>query len=1108
VGCGPWRSAGALARAFGIALAALLVLPLQSAARERRQLGQPLYTIETEHFRINYHAGVEHVARRAGGMLEELYARYTQDYRLVLPRKTEVLVTSTEDNENSFASANTNLIAIAANDFGIDWFLRGSGNYLRDVVAHEFAHIVSITSGMKAPPWLLGVQVGRFTHPNDYDGGEGEIAEIMHIFPFENLPPWFSEGIAQYESARMGGDRWDTHRDMIMRTLTLSGRLLSWDHMAVFSGRGDDYEKTYNHGFSLVEYIAEKYGHGALVTILHEGGRMLRVNFDRAVKQSLGISARSLCREWKASLEARYRRQVDSLGAQVFGRKINKDGWDNRFPRFSPDGGRLYFISNGKSDFSYEKTFLYSYSFADTLKEDKRIRREALPVSRFYDIHDSLRLVVFPSVKSARSTVPFREGGGRRFDVFIDSLPPEKEPSFLKALFTRDTERRLTRRQSLFAASFSPSGNRLAVTQHRCDRFYLCVMDTAEGALPRIVYPDTADSQNAIQTIYSVDWSPDGRRIALSYVKGWGDRKVGIYDTLDRTFRTIGDTPGDERDPRFSPDGRRLYFASDRTGIFNIYRCSLDSGTVERVTNVSGGAFMPDISPDERRLAYVNYDKDGYGVYLLDSMRALAPVAADSLAPPPDTAPAAAQAVLSAPERYNRFPRQFLMVPTLLSEQAVTERDDPYAGEDVFKAGLVFYLFDPFSWVRGNEIGGYFLVEPDKIFRFFDAKTTINPEVDWDLGLFGSTEYLPFRVDAEYLMRSIAGEDVYLDNNGERLHLLYNLSPRVFNLWATKSLGDFSNVPLNVHAVASYNWYRIHLFLEEYSRSAFTYTAAKGYRLGTYLTLVKKNTDRLFWVAPRGLALKVAYDFCEQRLQNDEERFDDQWLVNYDYYSYHQVSGSMQFGWKMPWSRRERLYCALSATAVEPTQSTADALRSRGKSPTIPSFYEPVAWLPGYAFYYRDYVPRQANTGQDSIVDTVLISGNAVATINASFRFPLWPRSIDRKLGFIYFDNIYAAVNARAGAGWYHPSDMLRYRRSDWITTIGAELRLETFTFNRYPMAVSLRWDRGLDRPEPIGGDRFTLSIGFTFEDWEMLERPDYYAAPVDARAPVGSSLR
>jgi len=81
---------------------------------------------------------------------------------------------------------------------------------------------------------------------------------------------------------------------MILRTLTLSNKLNSWDHMQVMTGKEDDYEKTYDHGFSLVAYIANHYGYNKIVSLLRENAIVYRLGFDASVKAVLGISARTL----------------------------------------------------------------------------------------------------------------------------------------------------------------------------------------------------------------------------------------------------------------------------------------------------------------------------------------------------------------------------------------------------------------------------------------------------------------------------------------------------------------------------------------------------------------------------------------------------------------------------------------------------------------------------------------------------------------------------------------------------------------------------------------------------------------------------------------------
>ncbi|MBD3321572.1 MAG: hypothetical protein GF350_10810, partial [Chitinivibrionales bacterium] len=574
----------------------------------------PIYTIESNHFIIHYTEELKPVAQRTANILEELYSIYRDTYDLTLPEKTDVLIAN-DVGGNGWAMDIANTFLLSPNAF--DFNLRGTHNWLRDVITHEYAHIVSITASHKMSSVIPYFQFGLFSHPN-----ESERVEGLHIYPLEILPPWFFEGIAQYESSRFGSDRWDSHRDMIVRTLTLSGMLLPYDHMYVFAGRGDDYEKTYNHGFSLVKYIAETRGYDKIVSILRESSRFGRVNFDRSIKKVLGISARDLYDEWKQSLEKKYTKQIESIGKQVFGEKINTKGYDNYWPRFSPDESKIYFISN--NDYEYSLRSLYSYTLADTVEEDKRIKREMGSVKSFYSICDTNGLIAFSSVKSRKSTLPMNRGASRVPDIFIDTLPPE-EKKF--GLFHK-TERQITEKQGMMAATFSPQGDMLAYVRYNNEKNCLCIGDTT-GKNITYIYPDPGRPELKIQKIFSLDWSPDGHSIAVSYIDDT-DRKIGIYDTASHEFNVVCDTRHDERDPRFSHDGKTLYFSSDRTGIYNIYRYTFETQSLQRITNVSGGAFAPDISQDETKLVYANYDKDGYGIYLIDSIEIVEKLSPDS----------------------------------------------------------------------------------------------------------------------------------------------------------------------------------------------------------------------------------------------------------------------------------------------------------------------------------------------------------------------------------------------------------------------------------------------------------------------------------------------
>lgn len=1070
--------------------------------------GQKWYVTETPHFRITYHKGIEGTAKEIGDILEGLHGIFSEKYLVNLPSKTEVVV-AYETVPNGFAYPSFNMIKYIIP--GPDWLDRNTGDWLENVVAHEYAHIVSIWISRRLPSWMPYGQIGYFSHPNNTvdSTGPGLRFEIHRLLPQDVLPPWFTEGIAQYESSKHGSDRWGANRDMILRTLALSDKLLSWDEMSVFRGRGDRYELVYNHGFSLVKYIAEEYGEDKLEALLREAARPYRLDFDHTFKEVLGISGRELYAAWTKELKLRYTAQVDSLGEQVYGRKINKKGFNNVNPRFSPDNKKVYFQSNGKSD-SYRTSFM-SYSLSDTVEKDKRVKPEPLGVRGRYDIHDSSGHVAFLSSKSRKSQLAASRGGARLPDVFIDTLPKDKKE--FEDLF-RKTERQVTEKANVHAVAFSPTGDCLAAAHHTiADESYLALMDTAGEPIRRL-YPPKGDTTHRIRRVFSMDWSPDGRRIAVGFLDRTHN-KVGIYDTLEKRFTVVCDTEHDERDPRFGPDGRHLYFCSDRTGIFNVYRCELATGRLERVTNVSGGAFMPDISGDGATLVYTNYDADGYGVYLLDSLRTLAVVDSGTAQKEHEAIPAKTHSVsFTAPRHYRRLPRKFALIPSLFAEQLLTESDNAFRGETALKAGATFFVFEPLALDGiGNEFGGYLLLEPHKIRDFVDlGKGGLGVGVNYDMGAFARTGALPLDVSFDMNLRGIAGEDkVYFEEYEELSTMPYEVTLKDMNLVLTHAFGGDPMAPsagLQLHGMASLNSYKVYLdasnFPYPYNHGDLWYHPARGNRLSLFGTLLDVPYTATGAISPKGWYAKLKYDFWNQKLMKEEHGItveeNGAIKVNYDPYRFHEGRVSLKHGRRTPWYRKHDLYLEYDVTGIKLTGSTEERLRKRGLPEHLPSFFEPVAWVPGYAYLFRDTLAKA--DGTDSLVyDTVLVSGDLVMQGKFSYRFPLWPRPIARKLGWIFLDNVYGCVNVSAGAAWDDPRDFVEFKRDDWLVSAGGELRLEALSFSNFPFYLSFRFDKGLDMEPPVGGWHLALSIGTSFDNWEYITIPDYHAPTGRARA-------
>ena len=99
------------------------------------------------------------------------------------------------------------------------------------------------------------------------------------------------------------------------------------------------------------------------------------------------------------------------------------------------------------------------------------------------------------------------------------------------------------------------------------------------------------------------DVAPDGRIVFQSYRDGQFHIWTSDADGGDPTQLTSGRY--DDREPRWSPDGRHVVFASDRTGSYDIWSVEVASGELMRWTDGAGQEVTPSWSPDGRRVVYV-----------------------------------------------------------------------------------------------------------------------------------------------------------------------------------------------------------------------------------------------------------------------------------------------------------------------------------------------------------------------------------------------------------------------------------------------------------------------------------------------------------------------
>jgi Tol biopolymer transport system component len=65
--------------------------------------------------------------------------------------------------------------------------------------------------------------------------------------------------------------------------------------------------------------------------------------------------------------------------------------------------------------------------------------------------------------------------------------------------------------------------------------------------------------------------------------------------------------------PEYSPDGKFIYFNSDRTGTMQIWRMRADGSEQQQLTDDEFNNWFPHPSPDGRSLVFLSYEKDVTG---------------------------------------------------------------------------------------------------------------------------------------------------------------------------------------------------------------------------------------------------------------------------------------------------------------------------------------------------------------------------------------------------------------------------------------------------------------------------------------------------------------
>lgn len=541
-------------------------------------------TYRTAHFEIYFYPESKQQLQRVVSMAESAYDKLSADLQHDIEFKIPLIFfkTQSEFEQVNYLQISEGILGAAEPVYNrMAFAIDQPSDHLQSLITHELAHVFEFSM-------LFG----------------GILSPIVRSSP----PLWVMEGFADYATGT-----WDPADLMVVRDAVLTERLpfVSVERDMIYPGGTQELGRApYNVGHAVFEFIAEKYGAAALRQFWFYMKKATLLGTEEVIFSALGVKEEEFNEQFSAYLRERFKDYRDKQSPIDYGREVSlPKKYRQVFSQHpSPNGQEFAVLTSNFSD--------YEFDIIKVNREGKVLENLTGGFTTSYDYltTDSWRFEgrnIAWSV-DGRYVAYFARTGKRRSLFIVDSKDGDRLEKIKLDI------------DQAASPAISPDGKTAIITGFKDAQPDLFAIDVATKKYRKIT--------NDILYEKTPRYSPDGKYIYYTSRINSRDQIMRMEASDPTKIEQLTFSDYDSTSPDYDPRTNRVYYASDKTGAYNIYALDLNTGDKLQFTDVIGSNFSPVIfyEGEKRRIAFTSFFKGQYRLFIMDLPEPLTVIAKGS----------------------------------------------------------------------------------------------------------------------------------------------------------------------------------------------------------------------------------------------------------------------------------------------------------------------------------------------------------------------------------------------------------------------------------------------------------------------------------------------